>query len=68
MNQHKPGNNLTQNKIAPISLFNRVKIIDMAIYHRSPLNVNTFYQNFTILLLSPVKVFYLTLKPIKTCR
>jgi hypothetical protein len=68
MTQHKPGNNLTQNKIAHISLPNRVKIIDMAIYHK-PFNlVNTFYQIFTILFLLPVKVFYLTLKPIKTCR
>ena len=32
-----------------VALPNRVKIIEMAIYHRSPLNVNTFYKNFTIM-------------------
>jgi hypothetical protein len=44
------------------------KIKVMTIYHKLYNIVNTFYQNFTILSLSPVKVFYLTLKPIKTCR
>ena len=68
MTQHKPGNNLTQNKIAPISLFNRVKIIEMAIYHKPYNLVNTFYEIFTILFLSPVKVFYLTLKQLKKMR
>jgi hypothetical protein len=49
MNQHIPGNHLVKIMITLKTLFNRVKIIDMSIYHRSPLNVNTFYQNFTIL-------------------
>jgi hypothetical protein len=44
------------------------KIKVMAIYHKPYNLVNTFYQNFTIMLLSSVKVFYLTRKPIKTCR
>jgi hypothetical protein len=43
--------NLTKNKITPMSLFNRVKIIDMAIYHKPYNLVNIFYQNFTNLFL-----------------
>ena len=34
-----------------MSLFNRVKIIDMAIYHKPYNLVNIFYQNFTNLFL-----------------
>jgi hypothetical protein len=48
--------------------FESGKIKVMAIYHKLYNLVNTFYQNFTILLLSPVKVFYLTPKRLENCR
>jgi hypothetical protein len=49
MNQHIPGNHLTKIEIPKKVCFVSAKIKVMAIYHRSPLNVNTFYQNFTIM-------------------
>jgi hypothetical protein len=68
MNQHIPGNYLTKIEILKKACFVSGKIKVMTIYHK-PLNlVNTLYQNFTILLLSPVKVFYLTLKRSKKMR
>jgi hypothetical protein len=60
--------NLIKTSIRLKTLFNRVKIIDMLIYHKLYNLVNTFYQNFTILLLSPVKRFYLTPKRLENCR
>jgi hypothetical protein len=47
MNQHIPGNHLVKIEITLKTLFNRVKIIDMAIYHKPYNLVNIFYQNFT---------------------
>jgi hypothetical protein len=38
--------NLIKTLITPILLFNRVKIIDMTIYHRSPVNVNSKIVKF----------------------
>ena len=68
MNQHKPGNHLVKIEITLKGLFNRVKIIKMAIYHKPYNPVKRFIKNFTILFLSPVKVFYLTLKRLENCR
>jgi hypothetical protein len=62
MNQHIPGNHLTKIEIPKKACFVSGKIKVMAIYHKLYNLVNTLYQNFTILLLSPVKVFYLTFK------
>jgi hypothetical protein len=68
MNQYIPGNHLIKIEIPKKVCFVSGKIKVMAIYHKLYNLVNTLYQNFTILLLSPVKVFYLTRKPIKNCR
>ena len=67
MNQHIPGNHLNKIEILKKACFVSGKIKVMAIYHK-PLNVNTLYQNFTILLFLPVKCFYLTLKRFENCR
>ena len=68
MNQHIPGNHLTKIEIPKKVFFVSAKIKVMAIYHK-PLNlVKRLYQNFTILLLSPVKVFHLTHKRLENCR
>jgi hypothetical protein len=68
MNQYIPGNYLVKIMITLKTLFNRVKIIEMAIYHKLYNLVKRLYQNFTILLFSPVKCFYLTLKRLENCR
>jgi hypothetical protein len=68
MNQYIPGNHLNKIEILKKVCFVSGKIKVMAIYHKLYNLVNTFYQNFTILLLSPVKVFYLTPKRSKKMR
>ena len=52
----------TRSTITEMATINRVKIITMGIYHNTPNIVNSIYEIFTILLSSPVKVFYLTPK------
>jgi hypothetical protein len=68
MNQHIPGNHLTKIEILKKTCFVSAKIKVMAIYHKTYNLVNTFYQNFTILLFLPVKVFHLTPKRLENCR
>jgi hypothetical protein len=68
MNQYIPGNHLVKIEILKKVCFVSAKIKVMAIYHK-PLNlVKRLYKNFTILLLSPVKRFHLTLKRLENCR
>jgi hypothetical protein len=66
LNKHAPIiKDYARSTITEMANINRVKIIDMTIYHRSPVNVNS--QNNDILI-SPVKVFYLTPKRSKKMR